>query len=156
MILRRNRGPGVPRLTQSKVVDQLAAPVGSTLTYTLTVANPAPPSTAAAAGVVAHDTPPAGVTFVALDTQGAGTASESGGVITSAIGTIPLGATFELTVTVTVDPGTEGTTLVNSFVVEQPPGGPPPGVNNPCVDDPTASCATTDVPGVPALTYGRP
>jgi uncharacterized repeat protein (TIGR01451 family) len=144
--------PGVPRLTQNKVVNLLAAAAGDQLTYTMTIGNRAPPSTAAAADVVAHDTLPPNVTFVsATSSQGSFDAATG----TWDVGTIPLNGTATLTLVVTVQPAAEGTTLVNAFVVQKPPTGPPPEVANPCVDDETASCAVTDVAGIPALTQSK-
>ena len=53
--------PGVPQLVQNKTVDQTSAPVGATLTYTMTLANT---GTGEATGVVAQDALPAGAGFV--------------------------------------------------------------------------------------------
>ncbi len=141
--------PGVAVLTQSKVVDELNAAVGSTLTYTATVANS---GTAAAPGVIATDTLPAGVTFVSAKPS-QGTYDPTTG--TWSIGTIPVGGSATLSLVVTVDPAAENTTLINRFVTEQPPNGPPVVVENPCADEPTASCAVTDIPGVPRLKQGK-
>jgi uncharacterized repeat protein (TIGR01451 family) len=139
--------PGVPRLTQNKVVNLLQAPVGSTLTYTKTISNPSPPSTAAAENVTATDRMPAGVTLVSA-TPSQGTFNSATGVWT--VGTIALNHTAALTLVLRINSGTEGTILVNTFVVDRPPGGPPPVVHNPCVETPGGSCALTWVPGASA------
>ena len=67
------------------------------------------------------------------------------------IGTVPQGATDELTITVTVNQGTDDTTQINRFVVSAPPGDPSPIVQQPCADDPSQSCATTWIPGTSQL-----
>ena len=143
--------PGVPRLVQNKVVDQTSAPVGSTLTYTMTLANT---GTGDATGVVAHDTLPAGITIVSADTNGSGTFDTTTGDWN--IGTIAVSATATLTVTATIEPQAAGSTLVNAFQVVEPPDAPPPVVDNPCPSpDEESSCATTTVPGIPELTQSK-
>jgi uncharacterized repeat protein (TIGR01451 family) len=143
--------PGVPRLVQDKTVDQPSAPVGGTLTYTMTLANT---GTGEAAGVVAHDALPAGASFVSADTNGFGTFDATTGAWT--VGTITAGATATLTVTATIETGAAGSTLVNAFQVVEPPDPPPLVVNNPCPSpDEDSSCATTTVPGTPQLTQSK-
>jgi uncharacterized repeat protein (TIGR01451 family) len=138
--------PGIPQLTQSKVVDvELAAP-GADLTYTTTVSNI---GSADATGVTAQDLLPAGVSFVNADTHGVGSYSSATGVWS--IGPVPMGATYELTITVTVSPGAVNTTLINRFTVNVPSGDPSPLVEQPCADDATQSCASTMIPGTPQL-----
>ncbi len=142
--------PGIPQLTQSKAVDVGTAAIGQTLTYSLSVGNT---GSADATGVNAQDTLPAGVTFVSANTGGNGTYSPASGVWT--IGTVPLGAAFTLTIAVTVNPGTDDTTLINRFVVSAPSGDPSPMVEQPCADDPTQSSATTWIPGTPQLVVSK-
>ncbi len=143
--------PGVPRLVQNKTVDQASAPVGATLTYTMTLANT---GTGDATGVVAQDALPAGASFVSADTNGLGTFDATTGAWN--IGTIAAGATATLTVTATLEPQAAGSTLVNAFQVVEPPDPPPLVVNNPCPSpDEESSCATTTVPGIPQLTQSK-
>ena len=143
---------GVPVLTQDKTVDAATAHEGDTLTYTMTVGNT---GTADATGVTATETLPAGVTFVSA-TASTGTFDSTSGVWT--VGTVAVGATETLTVTATVNAGTEGTTLVDRFAVSPPPGVGPPEVENPCPDDAAQSCASTDIlppPGSPELVQSK-
>ena len=143
--------PGVPRLVQNKTVDQASAPVGSTLTYTMTLANT---GSGDATGVVAHDALPAGASFVNADTNGSGTFDAMTGAWS--IGTIAVGATATLTVTANVQPEAAGSSLVNAFQVVEPPDPPPLVVDNPCPSpDEESSCATTTVPGIPQLTQSK-
>jgi uncharacterized repeat protein (TIGR01451 family) len=142
--------PGIPQLTQSKAVDAATAAIGQTLTYAMSVGNT---GSADAIGVSAQDLLPSGVTFVAADTGGIGSYSPASGVWT--MGTVPRGAVDTLTLTATVNSGTDNTTLVNRFVVTPPPGDPSPLVEQPCADDLTRSCATTWVPGTPQLVVGK-
>ena len=107
--------PGVPQLVQNKTVDQASAPVGGTLTYTMTLANT---GTGDATGVVAQDALPAGTGFVSADTDGFGTFDAATGAWN--IGTIAAGTTATLTVTATVEPQAAGSTLVNAFQVVEP------------------------------------
>ena len=140
--------PGAPELMQSKTVDQTTALPGDILTYSMGVAND---GTAAATGVTATDTLPAGVTFVAADTHGAGTYDSSTGIWT--IGTVASEATATLTITVTVNSGTEATTQTNRFIVTS--SGIPVVVLDACSDVPTESCASTTIPGVPRLVQNK-
>jgi uncharacterized repeat protein (TIGR01451 family) len=142
--------PGIPQLTQSKVVDAETAAIGQTLTYSMAVGNT---GSADATGVSAQDQLPPGVTFVRADTGGVGTFSPASGVWT--IGTVPQGATDELTITATVNHGTDNTTQINRFVVNAPPGDPSPVVEQPCADDAAQSCATTWIPGTPQLVVAK-
>ena len=119
--------PGVAQLVQNKTVDQASAPVGATLSYTMTLANT---GTGDATGVVAHDALPAGVSVVSADTNGFGTFDPTTGAWN--IGTIAVGTTATLTVTATVEPQAAGSTLVNAFQVIEPPDPPPLVVDNPC------------------------
>jgi uncharacterized repeat protein (TIGR01451 family) len=143
---------GEPVLTQDKTVNTATAHEGDTLTYTMTVGNT---GTADATGVTATETLPAGVTFVSA-TASTGTFDSTSGVWT--VGTVAVGATETLTVTVTVNAGTEGSTLVDRFAVSPPPGVGPPEVENPCPDDAAQSCASTDIlppPGSPELIQSK-
>ena len=143
---------GVPVLTQDKTVDAATAYQGDTLTYTMTVGNT---GTADATGVTAAETLPAGLTFVSA-TASTGTFDSTSGMW--AVGTVAVGATETLTVTATVDTGTEGTTLVDRFAVSPPPGVGPPEIENPCPDDAAQSCASTDIlppPGSPELVQSK-
>ena len=142
--------PGIPQLTQSKVVDAQKAVIGQTLTYSMAVGNT---GSAEATGVNAQDVLPAGVTFLNADTGGIGSYSAASGVWT--IGTVPQGASYKLTITAAVDPGTDNTTQINRFTVTAPPGDPTPVVEQPCADDPSQSFATTWIPGTPQLVVSK-
>ena len=142
--------PGIPQLTQSKAVDAATAVIGQTLTYSMAVGNT---GSADATGVSAQDLLPSGVTFVSADTGGIGSYSPTSGVWT--IGTVPLGAVDTLTLTATVNPGTDNTTLINRFVVTPASGDPSPLVEQPCADNLAQSCATTWIPGTPQLVVGK-
>jgi len=79
--------------------------VNGTLTYTLTVTNPATGSGPATGGVVT-DTLPAGVTFQSANsTQGA--CVEASGVVTCTVGAMAIGSTATITIVVTA-PATPG------------------------------------------------
>jgi uncharacterized repeat protein (TIGR01451 family) len=142
--------PGIPQLTQSKVVDAATAVIGQTLTYSMSVGNT---GSADATGVSAQDLLPSGVTFITADTGGIGSYSPAAGVWT--IGTVPQGAVDTLTLTVTVNPGTDNTTQINRFAVNAPTGDPSPVVEQPCADNPSQSCATTWIPGTPQLVVSK-
>lgn len=90
-------------VTKSDSVDPVNA--GEPLTYTVTVTNDGPSS---ATSVELTDTLPAGVSFTSVTTT-AGTASESGGVVTADIGTLANGASAVVTITVGIDNSTRGT-----------------------------------------------
>jgi uncharacterized repeat protein (TIGR01451 family) len=142
--------PGLPQLTQSKVVDAVTAVIGQTLTYTMSVGNT---GSAQATGVNAQDILPMGVTFVSADTGGVGSYSPASGVWT--IGTVPQGASSTLTITAAVNQGTDNTTQINRFMVNAPPGDLSPVVEQPCADNPAQSCATTWIPGTPQLVVSK-
>ena len=142
--------PGIPQLTQSKAVDAATAVIGQTLTYSMSVGNT---GSADATGVSAQDLLPSGVTFVTADTGGIGSYSPASGVWT--IGTVAQGALDTLTLTVTVNPGTDTTTQINRFTVTSAPGDPAPLVEQPCADNLAQSCATTWIPGTPQLVVGK-
>ena len=96
--------------------------VGTTLTYTLTVANAGPDSALATAVV---DTLPAGVTFVSA-VASVGTASETGGIVTANLGDLASGQGG--TVTIQVTP-TAAATLVDRAYVSSTRPDPAPGNN---------------------------
>ncbi len=72
-------------LSVSKVASPTQPILGSDFSYTITVTNK---SSVAATGVNLTDTLPAGVTFVSA-TPSQGTVTESGGVVTASLGTLP-------------------------------------------------------------------
>jgi uncharacterized repeat protein (TIGR01451 family) len=90
----------VSDLTVTKSVDQSAAQVGDTLTYTVTVSNSGP-STAVDATAV--DTLPAGVTFVSGTGPSGGALTAPGGVITVDGGDVAASGSFTFTYDVTID-----------------------------------------------------
>ena len=143
---------GVPALTQDKTVNAATAHEGDTLTYDMTVGNT---GTADATGVTATESLPAGVTFVSA-TPSTGTFDSTSGLWT--VGTVAVGTTETLTVTASVNVGTEGSTVTDRFHVTPPPGVAPPEVENPCTDDAAQSCASTDIlppPGAPDLVQSK-
>ena len=142
--------PGIPQLTQSKVVDAGTAVIGQTLTYSLWVGNT---GSAGATGVNAQDLLPAGVSLVSADTGGVGTYSPASGIWT--IGTVPQGVSYTLIITAVVNHGTDDTTQINRFSVSTPPGDPSPVVEQPCADNPGQSSATTWIPGTPQLAVSK-
>ncbi len=86
-------------------------PIGTTLTYTLTVTNNGPDE---ATLVVAQDTLPTGVAFVSAAAS-QGTVDESGGIVTANVGTLASGVSA--TVTIQVTPTTSGT-ITNTATVQ--------------------------------------
>lgn len=92
-------------VSQQDVPDPVA--VGSNLTYTVIVSNLGP---ATASGVTLSDTLPAGVTFVSA-TPSQGSCTQSGGIVSCALGSIDSGASA--TVAIVVTPTATGT-IVNS------------------------------------------
>jgi M6 family metalloprotease-like protein/uncharacterized repeat protein (TIGR01451 family) len=89
-------------LTKTSPVTEVIA--GEPLTYTLTVTNT---GSYEATSVKVTDTLPAGVTYLsAVSTQG--NCSETGGVVTCAVGTLSPSATATITLTVDVDSSTLG------------------------------------------------
>lgn len=95
-----------------KEVSDTTPKVGQTLTYTLTVANSS--ETYAANGVVVHDALPVGVTLVAVQASYGSFATSTGAWT---IGTLNAGSSETLTLTVTVDSGTSGQTIINTATV---------------------------------------
>ena len=104
-------------ISKTDSVDPVVA--GTALTYTVRVDNNGPSD---ATDVVATDTLPAGVTFVATT----GCAEDPGGVPTCSLGTIPAGGFETYTIDVMVDAGTGGiisnTASVTSITPEANPG----------------------------------
>lgn len=96
----------------TKEVSDSTPKMGSTLTYTLTVANGS--EVYAANGVIVHDALPTGVTLVGAQAS-YGSFATSTGVWT--IGTLNAGSSETLTLTVTVNSGTAGQTIVNTATV---------------------------------------
>ncbi len=132
-----------PDLTVSKSdgVDE-AAP-GDTLTYTLDYANTGDGD---GADVVLQDTLPDWVTFVSASDGG----SESGGVVTWNLGTLPAGASGSVQVTVQVDaqfPAAGVYTLENSASISTSTPGDDPANNN--------ASDTTSVTAKPELTLSK-
>jgi uncharacterized repeat protein (TIGR01451 family) len=97
-------GAGAVDLSVTKTDAPDPVATGQTLTYTVTVTNNS--ATNAAADTTLTDALPAGVTFVSA-TSSQGTVSQTGGVITGALGSLAAGASA--TVTITVLPNVPGT-----------------------------------------------
>ena len=94
-------------ITKSDSADPVVA--GSTLTYTVEVANLGPSD---ALDVVVTDTLPMGVTFVSTS----GCTEDPNGVGTCTLGTVAADSSESFDITVTVDPGTSGTLTNNASV----------------------------------------
>ncbi|MCL4206106.1 MAG: DUF11 domain-containing protein [Pirellulaceae bacterium] len=97
-------------LTKTDAPDPVVA--GEQLVYTLLVRNDGPSD---ATGVTVTDTLPAGVQFVSAD--GAGTASNSGNVVTIELGDLAVGESATTTITVQVDPATRQSIVNTASVV---------------------------------------
>ena len=142
--------PGIPQLTQSKAVDAATAVIGQTLTYSMSVGNT---GSADATGVSAQDLLPAGVTFVGADTGGIGSTRRR--PASGPSGRFPQGASYTLTVTATVNQGTDDTTLINRFTVTARPEIRAPSSSSPVPTTRAHSCATTWIPGTPQLVVSK-
>ncbi len=97
-------------LSVSKTVDDATPAEGATIVYTVIVTNGGP---ANATGVEISDRLPGGITYVSDDSGGA--YDVGSGLWT--IGDLANGATATLAITLTVDPGTAGFTIVNDAAV---------------------------------------
>ncbi len=115
-------------LTIAKTVDDATPPLGSDVTFTVTVANAGPD---AAAGVSVTDALPAGLTYVS-STASAGSYSNVTGVWT--IGALANGATATLDITATVN---STNAITNTATVSS-------STNDP--SGPNSASATVDVP----------
>ena len=111
-------------VTQQAAPDPIVA--GTTLTYTLTVANSGPHD---AANVILTDTLPAGVTLVST----AGCAEDPAGVPSCHLGTLAAGSSRQVTVTVVVSSGTLGV-IANSATVTSATADPDPSDNSVTAD----------------------
>ncbi len=106
--------PRTVDITVNKSVNQATADPGDTLTYTVVVTNNGPD---AAAGVVATDTLPPGVTFVSgTGPAGAALTASATGVVTVNVGSLANAATSTFTILATVNAGATGT-LTNNVAV---------------------------------------
>ena len=132
----------VPAIAFGKVVDKATAASGDTLNYTIHVANT---GGADATDVPVADMLPAGLTFVSADNGG----TNSGRGVSWTIPTLAAGGSVDLHVVASIDATTAAQTYVNRVVVTPPAGSPPAVVDHPCTNDPTQSCASTTVPGIP-------
>lgn len=99
-------------LAIEKTATPEAVVAGQQLTYTLVVTNLGPSN---ATGVTVEDTLPAGVTFVSA-TPSQGTATESAGTVSAALGNLAVGAQATITILVDVSASARGT-LVNDASV---------------------------------------
>jgi len=106
-------------ITKTDDIDPVNA--GTTLNYTIEVANAGPSD---AANVVVTDTLPAGVTFVASN----GCAEDPNGVPTCTLDTLAAGASVQFNIEVDVDGTTDGT-ITNNASVASDTTDPNPGDN---------------------------
>jgi uncharacterized repeat protein (TIGR01451 family) len=122
-------GQGEADLAVTKTVDNPAPAVGATIIYAIALTNNGPDT---ATGVEVEDILPTGVTYVSSTaTQG----TYVSGIGLWAVGTVAVGSTETLTITVTVDEGTAGLTITNTATVsscDQLDGNP---ANNTCSVD---------------------
>ncbi|MFA6959030.1 MAG: M36 family metallopeptidase [Thermoanaerobaculia bacterium] len=117
--------------------------VGGTVTYTVTVTNSGTDNQADNTGNEFVDTLPAGLTLVsAIATSGTATANVVPNQVTWNGSIAPLGGSVTITITATVNNGTEGTTVSNQGTVAY-------DSNNDNVND---ASALTDDPGVGGAT----
>ncbi len=114
--------PSPASLTLDKIVDRATATPGSQLTYTLSYQNT---GNQAATNVVISDPLPAGTTFAGATQMG----TESGGIVTWQIPSVPGGVSGSVAVTVDVGAGvSDGTTLSNTANIDSDQTSP---VNSP-------------------------
>ncbi len=106
-------------LSIAKVDAQDPVGLGGQIVYTVTVTNLGPSD---AQGVQVTDTLPAGVTLVGTT----GCAEDAGGVPVCTLGPLGAGSSVAYTITVSADPGTEGT-VTNTATVNSATGDPNPG-----------------------------
>ena len=106
-------------LRMTKEASGSPIPAGGTVVYTLTVQNLGPSD---APGVVIQDTLPAGTTFVSAAGASCGGVAPGGtGTLTCNLGTVAVGATRVVTLTVQVDPNVpSGTVIANVATVSSP------------------------------------
>jgi uncharacterized repeat protein (TIGR01451 family) len=127
-----NLNTQIADLSLTKSIDNDFPKETDTIVYTLTVTDSGPD---AASGVKVKDLLPAGLTFVsASSTQG--TYVSSTGIWT--VGAIVNGATKNLTITATIDTGTNGSDLINIaqvFAVDQADPDSSPNNSNASEDD---------------------
>ncbi|MCA1833933.1 MAG: choice-of-anchor P family protein [Actinomycetota bacterium] len=88
-----------PDLNITKDTSDANVSPGSVITYTITVTNPAATSSAPATGTTVSDTLPEGITY---DSCGGAECSETGGVVTWNVGTVDVGQTVTLNLSVNV------------------------------------------------------
>ena len=103
---------------------------GKPLVYTLTIVNNGPSN---GAGVTVTDTLPAGVVY-ASSTASQGSASDSGNVVTANLGSLAVGATATVAITVNVDSSTVGS-ITNTATVAS-------ASVDPNLSNNTATCTT--------------
>ncbi|GAB5403266.1 MAG: SdrD B-like domain-containing protein [Aureliella sp.] len=101
-------------LTITKTDTPDPVPVGGALTYTILVTNTGPST---ANNVSISDTIPAGLTVTNVTTT-AGTAGESGGVVTGSVPTLAVSGSVTITISATVASGFAGTTITNTATAQ--------------------------------------
>jgi len=117
---------GTPDLSIVKTGPTAPVLVGDTMTYTLDVAN----AGGLASNIVVTDSLPANVSFTsATFTNGTGTCTEAGGVVTCTITSLPGGgaASIEIETVVNDVPGNPTVPTLPSLPTQEAPGGTSPG-----------------------------
>lgn len=112
-------------LSIEKTMTPDAALAGGLVTSTLTVANAGP---SAATGVVVTDGLPEGTTFESATTD-QGSCDEAGGTVTCTLGTVADDAEVEISIVVSVPPGSDAASLVNVASVASTTADPEPADN---------------------------
>ncbi|WP_354700988.1 hypothetical protein DSM112329_01283 [Paraconexibacter sp. AEG42_29] len=119
-----------------KTAGSATATTGTNLVYTLNVTNTGPDT---ATGAVVTDSIPAGTTFVSASNG----CTESGGIVTCALGDIPSGDSRQVTITVAVTATTGD--VVNTATVTGTSIDPNPGNNTSTVTTPVGANADVSI-----------
>lgn len=146
-------GSFIPGPSVVATTDALVNP-GGRLTYAVTARNQ---GTAALGNGIVKFTVPAQTTFASLNDPSGSACSESGGLVTCNIGTLPVNSTFAFDVTVDVAGGASGTIAAGTYSIE---GTSEPPLLGPVVNTTVTANALTDLGltianGVNAVTNGQ-
>ncbi len=126
---------------------------GNSFFYTLTVVNNGPSD---ASGLTVTDTVPAGFTISSV-TSGLGSCGNVGNLATCTLASLPLSATWTITINVDVDPATAGGLYTDTATVTATTSDPVPGNNTDTegtVVTPAGDLAITKTDGVASVIAG--